>query len=344
MKNNPRSLVLDTLNFDSPRGIPRQTWILPWAERRHGSWLKEFRKTYPDDLVTAPAVYTNPPHLTGDKYTAGLYVDEWGCEFQNPHDGVMGIVRKPLIVDWSDLEGLSPPTDILSLDRDAVNSFCRNTDRFVLAGTWQRPLERFQFIRTMEQSLFDLIERPSEMFELLKIIDEFYLKEIDVWVSTDVDAITLMDDWGTQTGLMISPAIFREIFKPMYKKYAGIAHDHGKYVFMHSDGDILDIIPDLIDIGVDALNLQVFCMGPDELGRRFSGKITFWGEVDRQEILPHGSRDDVLEAVRSLWKHLFQQGGVIAQCEFGLEADPDNIWTVMEGWDRISESLKKHDR
>ena len=62
---------------------------------------------------------------------------------------------------------------------------------------------------------------------------------------------------------------------------------------MHSDGNITEIIPDLIEIGIDALNSQLFCMDIEELGKKFRGKITFWGEIDRQNILPNGNRKDI---------------------------------------------------
>jgi hypothetical protein len=91
---------------------------------------------------------------------------------------------------------------------------------------------------------------------------------------------------GSQQGLLLHPDIFRKIFKPMYREYVEIARSHGKHVFMHSDGYILDIIPDLIEVGIDALNAQVFCMGLKELGDRFRGRITFWGEIDRQRLEP----------------------------------------------------------
>jgi len=146
-----------------------------------------------------------------------------------------------------------------------------------------------------------------------------------------------MDDGGTQNALIASPDIFREIFKPMYEEYVEIARQHGKYVFMHSDGYIIDIISDLIEIGIDALNSQVFCMGVRELGERFRGKITFWGEVDRQHLLPHGTREEIEQAVQKIWHELYAEGGVIAQCEFGLEAKPENVFSVFETWDSISQ-------
>ena len=105
---------------------------------------------------------------------------------------------------------------------------------------------------------------------------------------------------------------------------------------MHSDGFITDIIPDLIEIGLDALNAQIFCMGIDELGDKFQGKLTFWGEIDRQHLLPSGSKQDIQMAVKDIWKYLYADGGIIAQCEFGLRAKPENIRTVFETWDSLS--------
>ena len=74
-----------------------------------------------------------------------------------------------------------------------------------------------------------------------------------------------MDDWGTQISLLINPQIWREIFKPMYKDYCDLAHSKNKYVFFHSDGFIEQIYPDLVEIGVDAINSQLFCMDIENL-------------------------------------------------------------------------------
>lgn len=78
-------------------------------------------------------------------------------------------------------------------------------------------------------------------------------------------------------------------------------------------------------------------MGVRELGERFRGKITFWGEVDRQHLLPHGTREEIEQAVQKIWHELYAEGGVIAQCEFGLEAKPENVFSVFETWDSISQ-------
>jgi uroporphyrinogen-III decarboxylase len=110
---------------------------------------------------------------------------------------------------------------------------------------------------------------------------------------------------------------------------------------MHSDGNILDILEDLVAIGIDALNSQVACMGIETLGRRFAGRITFWGEIDRQILLARGTTADIDAEVRSVREHLYAGGGVIAQCEFGPGAIPENVMRVFETWESIDQ-LDRH--
>jgi hypothetical protein len=123
----------------------------------------------------------------------------------------------------------------------------------------------------------------------------------------------------------------------LYREYNEVARHYGKYVFMHSDGYIADVIADLIEIGVTALNSQIKCMGAVELGRRFRGRITFWGEMDRQELLAFGSAEEVRRAVGEARASLYANGGVIAQCEFGLGAKPENVLEVFRAWRDLDE-------
>ena len=112
-----------------------------------------------------------------------------------------------------------------------------------------------------------------------------------------------------------------------------------KKIFMHSDGYILDILPDLIELGLDAVNSQIFCMGADKLAQ-FKGQITFWGEMDRQHILPHGTKGDVENAVEQVYNALWDNGGCIAQCEYG-DCKAENIEAVYDTWDRLTDKKAK---
>lgn len=265
----------------------------------------------------------------------GIYVDEWGCVFNNRLAGLMGEVREPLLKDWKDVRKIRVPRERLSVDVGKVNEFCDRTDKFVLSKTSVRPFEQLQLIRKPESFFLDLAELPDEFFVLLRRIHAFYREEIEIWASTDVDALVFADDWGSQHQLLISPALWRRMFKPLYKDYIEIAHKHGKYIFMHTDGFVMDIFPDFVELGLDAVNCQLFCMDIEELGRRFAGKITFWGEIDRQYLLPFGTPEEIGEAVRRVKEALFRNGGVIAQCEFGVGARPENVSIVFEMWEDL---------
>jgi len=327
-----RELVKKSLEFDSPPRIPRQIWTLPWASDHYPEQLKAIQREFPDDIISSPAFLRQPLKTSGDPYTVGTFIDEWGCIFVNRQQGVIGEVKQPALKDWQDLEQLRFPGELLSVDVEAVNAFCKGTDKFVLAGTCPRPFERLQFIRKTENLMVDLIDHPVEFERLLHKVHEFFLKELELWVGTDVDGLTFMDDWGAQRALLISPTLWRNYFKPLYKDYIDMAHSHGKYIFMHSDGHISAIIPDLVELGLDALNSQLFCMDIEDIGRKFRGKITFWGEIDRQYILPFGTPEEVIHAVRRVKEALYQDGGVIAQCEFSAGGKPENVYLVFKTW------------
>jgi uroporphyrinogen decarboxylase len=340
-KKTSRDLVKKTLEFAKPERVPRQLWFLPWAEKNFPDQLRAIQEKYPDDIVTAPRM-VGSRDLTDfpERYQKGVFIDEWGCRFENVQDGTIGIVHKPLIETWSDLEKLKTPDAYLNLNTKEINRFCRNEKRFVLAGTWIRPFERLQFLRATMNLLVDLVEQPPELRELIGRIHQFYIKEAEAWARTDVDALALMDDWGTQKGSIISPWLWRTLFKPLYQDYIKVARKYKKYVFFHSDGYIVDIIPEFIEIGVDALNSQIFCMGLESLGEKFKGKITFWGEIDRQHLLAYGSPNDVRRAVSDVYKNLYSDGGVIAQCEFGPGAKPENVEAVFQTWSEIDKKMK----
>lgn len=329
-----RALIYKTLEFDRPSRVPRDIWTLPWALNHYPEQYTDLFRRYPPDITGCYVTgYTSP--VQGDPYELGIYIDEWGSIFYNNQRGVIGEVKQAAIAQWKDLPGLRIPHERLEFDIDAANAFCKSSDKFVMAGCCPRPFERLQFLRTSAQLFIDLAEQPPEFFELLNTVHNFYLKEMELWARTGVDGFTFMDDWGAQRRLLISPKTWRQIFKPLYQDYINLAHSHGKKIFMHTDGFTADIIPDLVESGLDAINSQLFCMDIEALGQQFRGKITFWGEIDRQHLLPFGSVQEIDAAVRRVYNNLYQNGGCIAQCEFGAGARPENVLQVYQSWDSL---------
>jgi hypothetical protein len=107
---------------------------------------------------------------------------------------------------------------------------------------------------------------------------------------------------------------------------------------MHSDGCITAIYPHLVEIGVDALNSQIFCMDMDELAKIAKGKMTFWGEIDRQHVMPSTDTQDAIDAVNKVASKLYDpSGGIIAQFEIGPGTNIENAFAVHEQWQKIAQ-------
>lgn len=332
---NSRERVIKTLNFEEVDRLPRNLWRLPGVEMFRKDELNEVLERYPEDYSSTVYSYGNGKRCKGNPNTVGEYTDAWGCVWHVAEPGVVGEVKEYPLSDWSSLDSYQMPWELLNeADLSKVNESCAKSDKFVLVGTETRPFERMQFLKGTENLYMDLTYGESEVYKLRDMLHEFYVKEMEMWAETDVDGVSFMDDWGSQNALLISPALWREFYKPLYKDYCDILHSKGKYVFFHSDGNIEAIYPDLVDIGINAVNSQLFCMDIEKLGSQYAGKIVFWGEIDRQNILPFGKRQDVHKAVDRVASALIKgkKTGVIAQCEWGTKDPQENIEAVFEQW------------
>lgn len=335
-----RELVRSTLAFQNTHDrAPRDLWYLPWAEINEGQALAQIRQNYPNDFCSVPTVYRQQSAVEhGNPTEIGEYVDPWGCVFTNIHRGIIGEVKEPLVTDddWADVSRVVFPEHWLSFDIDQVNREVAGSDQWIGAGCCPRPFEQLQFIRGTADLYMDLMDMPEGLIGFMEKMHDFYCRLLTKWAKTDVDYLMFMDDWGAQKSLLINPRLWRKIFRPMYQDYIEIAHSHGKKIFMHSDGYTLDILPDLIDMGLDAINTQLFCMGVEKLAP-FRGRITFWGEICRQNLLPYGTVEQVEQAVRRVFDTLWDNGGCIAQCEFGPGARPENVEAVFRTWDALTQ-------
>jgi hypothetical protein len=196
------------------------------------------------------------------------------------------------------------------------------------------PFQRMQFLRGTENVFMDLAYGDARIIKLRDMVHDFYRREVELWTETDVDGIHIEDDWGTQRALLISPDMWREYFKPIYKDYCDLARSKNKFIVMHSDGCTMEIIPDLIEIGFHALNLQLDCMDIEKIAALHAGKIAFWGGFDRQYLLPFGTTEEVRAEVQRIGNTFFHYGrtGLIAQCFRDKDCRSDNIKAYYDEW------------
>lgn len=329
-----RERVVKALTFDRPDRAPRDLWVLPGAQLHQRAEIDDLRARYPMDFSKASNSPGTNKTALDDPDCVGSYVDDWGSVWERAEPGVIGEVKVPALVDWTTLDHYQLPWHLIK-DRsfDEVNRSCADSDLFVLSAVTARPFERYQFLRGSENTFLDIGYASQSFQTLLQMIHAFYLEDVRGWCKSDVDGLVLMDDWGAQQQVLISPQTWREVFKPLYRDYCDLIHQAGKYVFFHTDGFTQPLWEDLIEVGVDAINAQLFTMDIEKLAEQFCGRVTLWGEIDRQHVLPFGTPEDVAQAVKRV-RSAFDsgKGGVIAQCEWGICNPPENIAAVFQAW------------
>jgi uroporphyrinogen decarboxylase len=203
-------------------------------------------------------------------------------------------------------------------------------------------------LRGMWQSYVDFVRHPDIVHYCLdKLFDLSYesTRRIFEQIPGKVMMVVIGEDLGNQTGLLMSPAQIREFLMPRMQRMVDLAHDEGAYLFHHNDGAIRDILPDLVESGIDLLNpVQWRCrgMGREELKRDYGERLVFHGGMDNQQTLPFGTVEDVEREVVENMRILGRGGGyILAPCH-NVQANtpPENIVAMYEkGYE---ESLKVH--
>lgn len=242
---------------------------------------------------------------------------EWGYVWHSL-DSTMGQPEQLPLVEWEDLAHFTPP-DAYAPGRFAhlPTLIADYGDRFIRFGIGITGFNQATFLRGFENFLMDLYTEPAHAARVLDIVFDFENGLIDQLAPYAVDAVAFADDWGTQQGLMISPTLWREVFLPRYIDQFARVHRVGKKVWFHTCGNVYEIIGDLIDAGVDVLELlQPDVFGVERLGREFGGKVCFCCSIDHQRRAITGTRDEIFAYAHLLQHHLgAYNGGFIAYVE-----------------------------
>jgi uroporphyrinogen decarboxylase len=187
-----------------------------------------------------------------------------------------------------------------------------NRDRFIVGQIHFGPFERSWMLRGFENVLMDSILHPEFYEELLDRIIEMQIPLVDKLCTLPIDGVFFGDDWGDQRGVILGPDRWRRFIKPRVKKLYGRAHDAGKFVLTHCCGNAFDVIPDMIEVGLDVLeSLQPEAMDVYEIKRRYGKDLRLWGGLGMQQTLAFGSPQDVRSEIRRLIAELGSGGGYI---------------------------------
>ncbi len=225
------------------------------------------------------------------------------------------------------------------LHEQALETCARCSDSFLVAGFGWGLFERPWVMRGFENAFSDMIVEPDFYEELLDRVLEMHLKFVEVSAQLPVDGIMFSDDWGDQRGVLVGPERWRRLLKPRLAKLYQAVHDHGRIALSHCCGNVTDIIPDIIEIGLDVLqSIQPEAMNPYELKSRWGDKITLWGGLGSQSVIPFGTREAIFEEVGRLCEVMPRGGGYILGPAKALQPETSavNAAAVLEAFLQFS--------
>ena len=203
--------------------------------------------------------------------------------------------------------------------------------RLILIGDlW----ERATFMRGMENILLDLVLNKKFFFRLLRGITDYMLETMQILNDRfDFECFFLSDDYGSQKSLLMSPDHWMSCIKPFLNEVIKTAKDFGKFMMLHSCGHIQPIVRDLIDMGLDILHpIQPEANDIFKLKREFGKYLTLNGGLRTQDLLPLGSRKDIVSEVKKLKNKMGKHGGYILEPGITIQGDVpiDNLITMVE--------------
>lgn len=244
---------------------------------------------------------------------------EWGFtwDIKEGESSPMGV---PHFTRIEDLDQLDDYIANCLPDVDRADRFRRLNDvevgdRYLLGSTFLSGFTVMMLLRGFENLMCDLYEEPEQVEKLAEAVFGFENKLIRRMSELGFDGVALFDDWGTQRSLFISPDMWREHFLPHYKKQFALAHSLGMDVFFHTCGAVYPIIGDLIDAGVDMLNLgQIGLNEPERLAREMKGRVCFCQPLDYQKTCISGTKEDIFAEARYVYELLGdERGGFIPE-------------------------------
>ncbi len=217
--------------------------------------------------------------------------------------------------EWGDYVFPKPEVFYRPEMKEKARITCANNpDSFIIGGLGWGLFERSWNLRGFENLLMDVVAEPEFVEEMLDKLTDLYIAFVEYTADLPIDGILFGDDWGDQRGIIIGPERWRTLLKPRWARIYAAVHAHGKVVMSHSCGSVTEIIPDLIEIGLDVLESvqpEAAKMNPYELKKRFGDKITFWGALGSQSTIPFGTTTEVTAEIQRLAREMGEGGGYI---------------------------------
>ena len=261
------------------------------------------------------------------------YLDKWGCLWFYPGGYLDGQVIGHPLKDWSNFKDYKMPDPKKYVDWEEMREKFKEIRKegkvvsgFVEHGFLYLLLT---YLRGFENLMIDIAEERKELEELINKITDYWIEVVKRWIDLEVDVIYFGDDLGLQKSLPIKPSSWRKYIKPAYKKIFSFCRENQVEVYLHTDGYVVDIIPDLIETGVSILNVQDLVNGLGNLEKLAKGKVFIDLDIDRQKITAFGKPEEIKSHILNCIKSLGSPFGGLGLSYWASPGTPiENIEAV----------------
>lgn len=342
--------MLRVIYFDHPQWVPVLVGFLPACPAKYGAALDDVKLAHPRLFPGFKKTGKHEPPIFQDFYVQGKTTDCWGCVWDNLHGGMVGQVVGHPLADWRTFDAWAakrpdPLRDNLlgPRDWDAVAAQIQYKKENGYFSPDSSLAHGFHYmllcdLRGFENLMMDMATDEPMLHRLLEILMAYNAAATQKLLSIGCEFLGLAEDLGMQHTLPVSPDLWRKYVKPGYEITAGQARDLEIPVFLHSDGHILPIIPDLIETGIRVLNPQIRANGLAGLRETAKGKITICLDLDRQ-LFPFATPDQLEQHVADVFDALYMpEGGLILNVEIGEDVPLENmhaLFTAIERWCKL---------
>jgi len=343
----PRERILAILHRKPADRIPVDIWHTPEvleSLRKHTGLqdpLEVYRRLGLDKIVGAGPAYAPRPIDPKEGRARSM----WGILTRTVQAGAATyeeVVDSPLAnyTDAAQLEDYPYWPDLEKFDYAAGKKNAERAREFGFAtmGPWISHFEIYCGMRGLENAMMDVLAEPEFLDAALNKIGQIQTAMLDRFLTEMgdlIDIVFISDDMGSQESMLISLDAWDRFLHERVANWCKLIHKHGKKAMFHSDGAVRELIPRLIDCGVDILNpIQHICPGMDMKGLKqdFGDRLIFYGGVENQSILPYGSRADVEKEVLTCLQELGEGGGFICCSCHNMQAGTplENVLALIE--------------
>jgi len=250
----------------------------------------------------------------GHSEKKGFFTDEFGVTWDRTGiDKDIGVVVENLISGSDDTSYSFPEPNLTEIGIRTEKALTSRGDTVLFGKIGMAFFERAWSLCGFQDILMQIALEPDHVRDVLARILEYNLKIIDKALEYGIDGFYFGDDYGQQSGLLMSPDMWRSNFKEGLATMFGRVKEKGKLVALHSCGDITGILPDLVEIGLDIYQtVQPEIYNLPKLKKDFGSNLTFWGAISTQKELPFSSPEGLKDTIQETVRVLSKNGGYIA--------------------------------